>query len=127
MAANKTIRIGPVALTTNMATNILNCAVSSLVGPVGFAQTQQYLLVKHIRIINKSANSVAFSLWLGASGANAAGTEIIGSGTTVAANSAYDWFPAGVGLRMDYGDYLVGGANVATSLTLEGEAELGIA
>src|SRR5271157_4709530 len=117
MAANKTIRFGPVALTNTLTTNIINPNVTSLSGPVGFTLTQPYLIIKHIRIVNKTAGAVTFSLWIGATGGNAAGSEFIGIGLSVAANSAYDWYGL---VRLDSTDFLVGGASAATSLTLEG-------
>lgn len=123
MAANKSFRAGPVALTTTLTTNILNCNVTSLAGPVGFTLTQPYIILKHIRISNKTASAATFSLWLGATGANAAGTELIGTGYSVAANSAFDWY--GI-LRMDAADFLVGGSNTATALTFECEGEIGV-
>ena len=123
MAANKTVRFGPVALTNILTTNIINPNVTSLSGPVGFTLTQPYLIIRHIRIVNKTAGAVTFSLWIGATGGNAAGSEFIGIGLSVAANSAYDWYGL---VRLDSTDFLVGGASAATSLTLEGEGEVGI-
>jgi len=123
MAQNKKIRFGPVALTNTLTTNIINPNVTSLAGPVGFTMTQPYLLITHIRIVNKTAGAVTFSLWLGATGANAAGSEVIGTALSVAANSAFDWYGQ---LRLDSADFLVGGASANTSLTLEGEGEIGI-
>ena len=72
MAANKNIRIGPVALTTTLTTNILN--PQTLTGGVsagGTSNTQTYILIRHIRIANKTASAATFSLWIGATGANA--------------------------------------------------------
>lgn len=123
MASNKIIRFGPIALTATTTTNILNCNVTSLAGVTGFTMTQPYLIIKHIRIVNKTAGAVTFSLWLGATGANAAGTEIIGTGLSIAANSSYDWYGQ---MRMDAADFLVGGASAGTSLTISGEGEIGI-
>lgn len=120
---NKQIRIGPIALTNTLTTNILNVNVTSLAGPVGITLSQPYLLIRKIRIVNKTAGAVTFSLWLGATGANAAGTEVIGTGLSVAANSAFEWNGQ---LRMDAADFLVGGASANTSLTLQAEAEIGI-
>jgi hypothetical protein len=76
MASNKTFRFGPVALTNTLTTNILNPNITSLSGPVGFTMTQPYLIVRHIRIVNKTAGAVTFSLWLGGTGGNVAGTEV---------------------------------------------------
>jgi hypothetical protein len=123
MAANKTFRFGPVALTNTLTTNILNPNVTSLAGPTGFTLTQPYIILRHIRIVNKTAGAVTCSFWLGATGANAAGTEIIGQGLSVPANSFVDWYGM---LRIDAADFLVGGASAATSLAIEGEGEIGI-
>ncbi len=123
MAANKIVRFGPVALSNTLTTNILNPTITSLSGIVGFTMTQPYLIVRHIRIVNKTAGAVTFSLYLGASVTNAAGTEVIGTALSVAANSSYDWYGQ---MRLDTADFLVGGAGAATSLTIEGEMEVGV-
>lgn len=123
MPANKAIRFGPVAMSATLTTNIINPNVTSLAGPVGFTMTQPYILIKHLRIVNKTVGAVTFSLWLGATGANAAGTEVIGTALSVAANSAFDWYGL---LRLDAADFLVGGASAGTSLTIEGEGEVGL-
>jgi uncharacterized membrane protein len=120
---NKQIRVGPVAMSNTLTTNILNCAVTSLAGPVGITVAQPYLLIRKIRIVNKTAGAITFSLWLGATGGNAAGTEVIGTATSVPANSAFEWNGQ---LRMDSADFLVGGASAATSLTFQAEGEIGI-
>lgn len=120
---NKKINFGPIALTATTTTNILNPAITSLAGPVGFTATQPYLMISHIRITNKTAGAVTFSLWKGATGGNAAGTEIIGTGVSVAANSYNDYYTPG--LRLDAADFLVGGASAGTSLTISGTMEIG--
>jgi hypothetical protein len=123
MASNKTFRFGPVAMSATLTTNILNCDVTSLSGPVGFTMTQPYMIIRHIRVVNKTAGAVSFSLWLGATGGNSAGTEVVGTALSVAANSAYDWYGQ---MRMDVADFLVGGASAGTSLTISGEGEIGL-
>ena len=89
MAANKTIRIGPLALTTTLTSDLLN--PPTLTGGVmpsgGSSNTKTYLILRHIRISNKTASAATFSLWLGATGGNVAGTEVVGTGQSVAANS----------------------------------------
>lgn len=122
MAANKKIRVGPVALTTTLTTNILNPAVTSLAGPVGITLTQPYLLLRHIRLVNKTAGAVTASFWIGATGANLAGTEFLGQGLSVPANSYVDWYGE---VRLDAADFLVGGSNTATALSFEAEGEVG--
>lgn len=119
---NRLITIGPVALTTTLTTNILNGAITSLAGPVGITFTQPIIILRHIRISNKTASAATFSLWLGATGANAAGTEFIGTGVSVAANSYFDWYGMAQILSTQF---LVGGSNTATALTFQAEAEIG--
>ena len=75
---------------------------------------------------NKHASVAAtFNLYLGATGANAAGTELAYT-TPVAVGASVDiYFPAG--LLMTTADYLVGGSNTATALTIEIMGEIGVA
>lgn len=119
---NKTFRFGPVALTNTLGTNLLNPPAAS--GGVNAGSSAQYVILKHMRVTNKTGSAATFSLWLGATGANAAGTEIIGQAQTVPANSSYDWYGL---LRLDAADFLVGGASVNTALTISGEGEIGVA
>ena len=124
MAANKLIRVGPVALTTTLTTNILN--PQTLAGGVvtGTSNAATYLILRHLRIVNKTASAATFTLYIGATGANVAGTEFMGTAQSVPANSFVDWYGA---LRMDTADFLVGGSGTTTALTLEGEGEIGVA
>jgi len=122
MAANKVFRFGPVALTNTLTTNILNPTTST--GGVNSGSSSEYIVLKHVRIVNKTAGAVTCSFWLGATGGNVAGTEIIGQGLSVAANSYVDWFGL---LRFDAADFLVGGASANTSLSIQGEGEIGVA
>lgn len=124
MAANKVLRFGPVALSATLTTNIINTAITSLAGPTGYTQTQPYVILRHIRIVNKTAGAATFSLWIGGTGGNVAGTEFIGTALSISAYSAYDWYGM---VRLDSADFLVGGASAATTLTIEGEGEIGIA
>jgi hypothetical protein len=122
MASNRILRVGPVALTNTLTTNILNPAAAG--SGTGYTPTASYIVLRHIRIVNKTSSAATFSLYLGATGANAAGTEIIGTALSVPANSAYDWYGQ---LRMDAADFLVGGASANTALTFEAEGEVGLA
>lgn len=122
MAANKAFRFGPIALTNTLTTNILNPPTAT--GGVNGGSSSAYIILKHMRIVNKTAGAVTFSLWLGATGANVAGTEIVGIGLSVPANSYVDWYGL---LRLDAADFLVGGASAATSLSIQGEGEIGVA
>lgn len=122
MASNRILRVGPVALTNTLTTNILNPAAAGV--GVGYTPTASYIILRHIRIVNKTAGAVTFSLWIGASVTNASGTEFIGTALSIAANSAFDWYGM---VRLDAADFLVGGASAATSLTFEAEGEVGLA
>jgi len=122
MAANRAFRFGPTALTNTYTTNILNPAAAG--SGTGYTPTASYMVLYHIRILNKTGGAVTFRLFIGATGANAAGTEFMGYDTSIAANQAADWYGR---LRLDAADFLVGGASAATSLTIEGEGEIGLA
>lgn len=122
MAANKTFRFGPIALTNTLTTNLLNPPVAS--GGVNGGSSAQYIILKHIRVVNKTAGAVTCSFWLGATGSNTAGTEVIGIGLSVPANSYIDYYGL---LRLDAADFLVGGASAGTSLSITGEGEIGVA
>jgi hypothetical protein len=112
-------RFGPTALTTSAA-NILNGTVTSWAGPVGVnpALSGVVLIVKRIRIVNKTASAVTFSLFVGATGGNAAGTEVVGSLMPVAAYATYDWYGF---VPLVAADFLTGLASANTSLTIQGE------
>lgn len=122
MAANRTFRFGPIALTSTLTTNLLNPPAAS--GGVNGGSSGMYIILKHIRWVNKTASPHTFSHWLGATGGNVAGTEVLGQGLSVPANSFVDWYGL---LRLDTADFLVGGADANTALTMEGEGEIGVA
>lgn len=109
-------------MSSTLTTNILNPPTAT--GGVNGGSSPNYIVIRHIRVVNKTAGAVTFSLWKGATGANAAGTEVIGVGQSVAANAAFDWFGC---MRFDTADFLVGGASAATSLSIQGEGEIGVA
>lgn len=119
---NKRFRFGPIALTTTLTTNLLNPAAAS--GGVNAGSSGQYIILRHIRILNKTGNAATFTLYIGATGANTAGTEFMGVSRSVAANSAEDWYGE---VRLDTTDFLVGGAGTTTALTIQGEGEVGVA
>lgn len=134
MASNRNLRVGPVALTTTTTTNILNPAAAG--SGTGYTPTATYILIRHIRVTNKTNTAAFVALWIGATGANAAGTEFAfggaatagalnaNTGVSVAANSFQDWYGS---TRLDAADFLVGGAGTATALTITIDAEEGLA
>lgn len=101
---------GPVIMSAVLTTDILNGAGGSAL---------MYDVVRHIHISNKTGGAVTFSLWLGATGGNVAGTELF-TGYSVAANSCFEYYCA---LKMVSTDFLVGGAGAGASLTITIEGE----
>lgn len=118
---NSPIRIGPIALTNTTTTNLLN--PPTVTGGVNGGSLNVYIILRHIRIVNKTGGAVTCSFWLGATGANTAGTEVIGQGLSVPANSYVDWYGY---MLLTPSDFLVGGASAGTSLSFEAEGETGI-
>ena len=128
MAGNKLQSFGasagqPIALTITLTTNIIAPAAAGA-SAVGYTATATYIILTRIRIINKTASSATFSLWIGATGANAAGTEFMGNAMVVPANDYVEW----VGCKRLEGanGFLVGGSNTATALTFEADGEVGL-
>jgi hypothetical protein len=108
MSARIKRAFGPLALTNVLTTNVYNNA-SPLIFDV----------FKMLHLVNKTAAPVTVSLWLGATGANAAGTELF-NGLSIAANSTYDWY---CNLQMLSTDFLVGGASANAALAITGMSE----
>lgn len=121
MPANK-ISTMSAALTTTLTTNILN--PPTLTGGVGVPDTATYIIIRRLSIVNKTGAVARFSLWRGATGANAAGTEVFGTGTSINANTDFSRYPM---MRLETGQFLVGGSDTATALTIEIEYEIGVA
>jgi hypothetical protein len=112
--ADKLVRtFGPLALTNVLTTNIYQ-------GGGGSALI--YDKLTHLHVVNKTGLAATFSIWIGATGANAAGTEWFNA-QSVPANGVYDWYGT---LRLGSTDFLVGGANANTTLTIEGEGYQGV-
>lgn len=119
---NRVFRFGPIALTNTLTTNLLNPA--TITGGINGGSGALYIILTRLNILNKTASAATFSLWLGLTGANTAGTEIIGIAQSVPANGYFPWSGR---LRLDSTDFLVGGASANTTLTIEGEGEIGVA
>lgn len=98
---------GP-AYIANSATNIFTPAAATI-----------FTVVRHIHIANITAGAVTFTLYIGATGASAGGTELF-KGYSVAANSSFDYYCV---RKMLSTDFLVGLASAATSLTIDVEGE----
>lgn len=121
MASNKQFSFGPVLLTTSLA-DLLNPPDTT--GGVGTGTPGTYITLRHIEILNVTGTPATFTLYIGATGAGAAGTQFVGSGMTVLANSVHHWYGQ---RRLDVAQFLVGIASAAGALVVSGEGEIGIA
>jgi hypothetical protein len=121
----KPFRFGPVAMSNTLTTNILNPGTTTGgTNSTAAPYDKLSIILTHIRIVNKTAGAVTCSLWIGASAGNTAGTEFAFQATSVAANSYLDWYGR---VPLSTSDFLVGGASAGTSLSIEGEGEIGVA
>lgn len=118
--ASNTIRqlVKPTAMSGTYTTNIYNVPASS--GGVGAGLTP-YAIIRHIHVSNSTAGAITFRLFIGATGGNAAGTDLFYN-QSVAANSSFDFYGQ---IRMDAADFLVGGASAAASLAIAVAGEVG--
>lgn len=121
---NTAFAVGPIALTTTLTTNIFNPGTT--IGGVNCTSApydKLYAILTHLRVVNKTAGAVTVSLWIGATGGNAAGTEFAWQAYSVPANSYDNWYGR---KRMAQANFLVGGAGTTTALSLDLEGEIGI-
>ena len=119
---NKPEIFGPVAMSNTYTTNIVAPAAAGA-SAVGYTATATYILLRHIHIANKTGAAATFRLFKGATGGNAAGTELFFD-QTVAANGVYDWYGQ---MRLEGANgFLVGGASALTTLVFQAEGEVGL-
>lgn len=118
---NKQINIQGIAIPA-AAANLFNAAITSVAGGVNITHTQPYVLIRHIRVMNKSALPVNVTMYKGATGASAAGTEFAFGAATVPANGYLDWYGSA---RFDSTDFLTGVAGTVTTLVANIEGEIG--
>lgn len=91
---------------------LANAAANIYTPPASTIQTN----IRQIHLANKTGGAVTASLFVGATGGSAGGTEIL-PGTSIPANSVYDMFfnPA---LVLQSTDFLSGLASAASSITI---------
>lgn len=99
---------GPLALTTTLTTNVYNQS-SALI----------YDLIRGLVLTNKTTAAATVTLYLGLTAANTAGTELM-LGYSVPANTTIVFPFPGAGLKMTSTQFLVGGSNTATAITITG-------
>ena len=123
MASQKIERFGPLAMPT-AATNMINPAAAGA-GAVGYTASASRIILRHIRITNKTASPVtAMTLYIGATGGSAAGTEFAFANATVAANSYVEWYGL---VALASTDFLSEVCGTVTALVFEAEGEIGLA
>lgn len=107
MAGTNRRLAGPVAMANGTyVTNIYNPASALLFGTM-----------THFHITNTTGGALTFRLYIGATGANAAGTEWA-KDISIPANSSVDYY---MQTRMESTDFLVGGAsNTGLVITVDG-------
>jgi hypothetical protein len=118
--APKVLNIEP-AFVPAAAGNLLNCKITSLAGPVGYTQTQPYIVLRHIRLTNNDSSPHAVTLYKGATGASVAGTEFAFAGFSIPGNSWVDWYGKA---RFDSADFLTGVCDTASKVTFNAEGEI---
>jgi len=123
MAQNKILNIPQQFIPVSVA-NLLNPALGSVAGPVGFTMTQPYLIIKHVRVTNIDTATRTISCYKGATGGSAAGTQVFWGNQQIAAQSYLDWYGQ---LRVDSADFITGVCDVASKVVIEFDAEIGVA
>lgn len=78
--------------------------------------------IRHIHLVNKDSSTRTVTLYVGATGGSAGGTEIL-KDKSIAVGDVYDlYFPAGLVLTAS--DFLTGIASAATAVTITTSGEL---
>lgn len=117
----KKLNIQPQTIAIGTVTNLLNGALSSLNGPIGFTPTQPRIHVKHIQVVNPSTTTpVEFSIFKGASGASAAGTQVISGNAGILSTLDYE-----VDMVLESTDFLTGTGISSGSVVINISAEIG--
>lgn len=104
-------RIAGPAFIAASATNIYTPAASTI-----------YTIIRHIHVANVTSGAVTFTLYVGATGGSAAGTELV-KALSLPASLTWDFY---CGLRMDSTDFLTGLASAGSSLTITVEGDLNV-
>jgi hypothetical protein len=122
---NRPFAFGPIDLTTALGTNLLNPGTTT--GGVNCTSTpydKLKVILFRLRAVNRTSGVVKVSLWIGATGANAAGTGFLWQTASIPAYGFLEW---GGRKELTTTQFLVGGADTATAVTLEGDGEIGVA
>jgi hypothetical protein len=116
--------VGPVALTSTYTTNIFNPPTTTGGTNPGTPSSNTFAIIYWIQLIDKGGNGGTVNLYLGASTANSAGTELCKALAVPANGITPIYFPSG--LRITTSQYIVGGASAGTEITFLAGGEIGI-
>lgn len=122
MASNKLERFGPAAMPVAV-TDYVKPAAAGASG-TGYTPTASYIILRHIRIVNKTAAACTLTMYIGATGGTSAGTEFGAGLISVAANSYFEWYGA---VRLASTEVLTATCQTVTSLVFTAEGEVGLA
>lgn len=103
------------------AGNLLNCNITSETGPVGFALSEPYLIVRHVHVMNIDTIAHVISLYKGATGASVAGTQFAWANFALGAQQYDDWYGEE---RFNAADFLTGIADLASKVIININADL---
>ncbi|AWM39358.1 hypothetical protein GobsT_23260 [Gemmata obscuriglobus] len=123
MTAAKTFRTGPIAIPTaapGEAQNLLS--PPGAIGGVNAGICAQCIELRAIHVTNDSLATAKFSLFLGASGAAAAGTALIAEQSVRPGETLTFWRM----LRVNYLEYITGFANAVNALVVTFEGQIGV-
>lgn len=129
MASNKIFNSQPAVLATAALTslgfNLFNCTVTTLTpGGIGFAASQPYAILKHIRLNNVLSTSAAFaSLFKGGTLTSLTTQSWAIASVSIPAQSYVDWYGQA---RFDTADFLTGYSNLPNGIVISMEGEIGI-
>lgn len=128
MAQNKILNV-PQTFLAAAAANVLSPGAAPA-SAVGYTSSAPYIILKHIRVVNNDTGAPhTVSLFIGATGASVASTAFAWSGASIPAAGAgntnwLDWYGQ---RRIDTADFLTGVCDTASKVTIEIDAEIGLA
>lgn len=129
MAQNKIFNSQPAVLSTvglsTLGFNLFNCTITTLaVQGIGFAPTQPYAIMKHIRLANLLTTTAAFAtLYKGGTLTSLTTQSWAIASVSIPAQSYIDWYGQA---RFDTADYLTGYSNLANGIVISMEGEIGL-
>lgn len=106
-------RLAGPAFIANAATNIYTPPASTI-----------FTVIRHIHFVNVTTSAATFSLYIGATGGSASGTEIF-KDHSISGKLEFDYYPAN-GILMTSTDFLSGIASAASTLTITVTGEQGV-